>query len=393
MSTTSQTGTTPILAKLCQNPVVVDVECTTSNKGNTFDQTNKLVTIQLKEGDNEPIVLTKDNFAHALPILDRASCVIGFNLKFDLNWLQRELGYKANCVWDCQLAEYIFSAQTWRYPDLNTTCDNYMVGHKTDKVAEYWANGVDTDAIPFDVLAEYGAQDVNLTYAVFQNQVAKFAGDYQQQLRLFRLHCNDVLVLQDMEFNGICYDTEASLKQSQSLDAQVAELERKLHCFTNGAPINFDSNDHVSALLYGGIIKEDTRLPIGVYKTGAKIGQTRYKIVPKEHVLPRLVEPLKGSELKKEGYFSTDETTLLSLKTNKTSKGMITWLLERSKLMKLKSTYLEGLPNVINKHNWLPNMLHSNLNQCVAATGRLSSTKPNQQNLPKEAKLYCISRY
>ena len=52
-----------------------------------------------------------------------------------------------------------------------------------------------------------------------------------------------------------------------------------------------------------------------------------------------------------------------------------------------------ALPNVINKHNWLPNMLHSNLNQCVAATGRLSSTKPNQQNLPKEAKLYCISRY
>ena len=393
MSTTSKTGTTPILAKLCQNPVVVDVECTTSNKGNTFDQTNKLVTIQLKEGDNEPIVLTKENFRDALPILFRASCVIGFNLKFDLNWLQRELGYKANCVWDCQLAEYIFSAQTWRYPDLNTTCDNYMVGHKTDKVAEYWANGVDTDAIPFDVLAKYGAQDVNLTYAVFQNQITKFAGEFHNQFRLFRLHCNDLLVLQDMEFNGICYDTEASLKQSQSLDAQVAELERKLNCFTNGAPINYDSNDHVSCLLYGGTIKEDTRLPIGIYKTGAKAGQTRYKIVPKEHILPRLVEPLKGSELKKEGYYSTDETTLLSLKTNKTSKGMITWLLERSKLMKLKSTYLEGLPNVINKHNWLPNMLHSNLNQCVAATGRLSSTKPNQQNLPKEAKLYCISRY
>ena len=393
MSTTSPIGSTPILEKLCQNPVVVDVECTTSNKGNAFDLNNKLVTIQLKEADNPPIVLTKDNFAHALPILNRASVVVGFNLKFDLNWLQRELGYTANCVWDCQLAEYIFSAQTWRYPDLNTTCDNYMVGHKLDRVAEYWAQGIDTDAIPLDVLTEYGAQDVELTSAVFKNQVVKFAGEYQQQFRLFRLHCNDLLVLQDMEFNGICYDTEASLNQSHSLDAQVRELERKLNEFTGGVPINFDSNDHISCLLYGGTIKEDTRLPIGVYKTGQKVGQTRYKIVEKQHVLPRLVEPLRNSELKKEGYFSTDESTLLSLKTNKTTKAIVTWLLERSKLMKLKSTYLDGLPNVITKHNWKPNMLHSNLNQCVAATGRLSSTKPNQQNLPKEAKRFCISRY
>ena len=250
MNTTLSTGITQTLAKLCQNPVVVDVECTISNKGNSFDLNNKLVTIQLKENNNEPIVLTKDNFANAIPILNRASVIVGFNLKFDLNWLQRELGYQANCVWDCQLAEYMFSAQTWRYPDLNTTCDNYMVGHKLDRVAEYWAQGIDTDAIPFDVLAEYGAQDVELTYAVFQNQVTKFASEYQQQFRLFRLHCNDLLVLQDMEFNGICFDTEASLKLSESLEKQVRELERKLLEFIGNVPINFDSNDHISSLLY-----------------------------------------------------------------------------------------------------------------------------------------------
>ncbi|MFK5173611.1 DNA polymerase [Propionibacterium freudenreichii] len=61
--------------------------------------------------------------------------------------------------------------------------------------------------------------------------------------------------------------------------------------------------------------------------------------------------------------------------------------------MKLKSTYLEGLPKTIATHGWEPNMLYSNLNQCMAITGRLTSTKPNQQNLPKEAKKFCISRY
>jgi DNA polymerase-1 len=109
--------------------------------------------------------------------------------------------------------------------------------------------------------------------------------------------------------------------------------------------------------------------------------------------LPRIVEPLKNSELKKEGYFSTEESTLLSLKPNKSVKSLITWLLERVKIVKLKSTYLEGLPKTIKDHGWLPNMLHSTLNQCVATTGRLSSVRPNQQNLPKEAKKFCITRY
>ena len=105
------------------------------------------------------------------------------------------------------------------------------------------------------------------------------------------------------------------------------------------------------------------------------------------------MQPLKGSELKKEGYFATDEPTLLSLKPNATTKKLIAWLLDRSKLMKLKSTYLEGLPKTIAEMGWTPSMLYSNLNQCVATTGRLSSTKPNQQNFPKEAKRFCVTRY
>lgn len=391
MSITSLTSN--ILNSLLRNPVTVDVETTTSNKGNPFDLTNKLVTIQIKEGDKKPVVFFKDDFASAIPILTNASCLIGFNLKFDLNWLQRELGFTTTCVWDCQLAEYMFSKQTWMYPDLETTCVNYEVGHKQDKVKEYWAQGIDTDAIPPDVLIEYGAQDVELTWQVFKLQMELFKTTQHDKFRLFRLHCNDLLVLQDMEFNGICYDTAGSLKQSESLNAQVTHLERQLSEFVVNVPINWDSRDHVSCFLYGGVIKEDTRLPIGTYKTGQKVGQTRYKIIPKEHTLPRLVEPLPKSALKKEGYFSTEESVLLSVKTNKTTKKLIEWLLERAKIMKLKSTYLLGLPKTIEKFNWRPDMLFSNLNQCVAVTGRLSSTKPNQQNLPKEAKRYCVSRY
>ena len=377
-----------------QNPVVCDVETTTAAKGNCFNYNNRLVTIQLKCGDSPPIILTKENFNESVAILAAASVVIGFNLKFDLHWLQRELGFKAQCVWCCQLAEFIFSSQSWKYPDLNTTLLNYGFEPKLDVVkTEYWDKGIDTDEIPFDILAEYGAYDVEGTWNVFKKQVERFKTDKVNQFRLFRLHCNDLVVLQEMEFNGIVYDEASSKRRSQELLKQINHLEGQLNTFFDNTPINFDSGYHVSSILYGGSISQDTRIPVGVYKTGEKIGQPRYKIIVNEFKYERLVEPLKGSELKKEGYFSTDEPTLLSLKADKNVKTVIKWLLERGKIIKLRSTYLDGLPNTIEKMGWNPDMLHSNLNQCVASTGRLSSTKPNQQNLPKEAKQFCVSRF
>ena len=377
-----------------QNPVVVDVETTTAAKGNCFNYNNRLVTIQLKCGDSPPIILTKENFNESVAILAAASVVIGFNLKFDLSWLQRELGFKAKCVWCCQLAEFIFSSQSWKYPDLNTTLLNYGFEPKLDVVkTEYWDKGIDTDEIPFDILAEYGAYDVEGTWNVFKKQVERFKTDKVNQFRLFRLHCNDLVVLQEMEFNGIAYDEASSKRRSQELLKQINHLEGQLNAFFDNTPINFDSGYHVSSILYGGSISQDTRIPVGVYKTGEKVGQPRYKIIVNEFKYERLVEPLKGSELKKEGYFSTDEPTLLSLKADKNVKTVIKWLLERGKIIKLRSTYLDGLPNTIEKMGWNPDMLHSNLNQCVARSGRLSSTKPNQQNLPKEAKQFCVSRF
>lgn len=380
--------------KLLQNPVVLDVETTTAAKGNPFNENNKLVTVQIKQGQAPPLVFYEEDFDKVVPILNSASVVIGFNLKFDLHWIRRVFDWTSTCVWDCQLGEFMFSKQTWAYPDLATTCQKYEVGHKLDIVAtEYWDKGIDTPDIPREILSEYGAQDVQVTWDIFNKQLDRFSDEFVGMFRLFRLHCNDLIVLQEMEYNGIVYDEESSLAQSQELDKQVQHLEGKIKAFAGNYPINLSSPNHVSCLLYGGKIKEEVRVPIGVYKTGAKVGQTRYKIIENVYDLPRLVTPLKGSELKKEGYFSIEEATLLSLKPSAAIKKLITWLLERVKLMKLKSTYLDGLPKVIEKHGWRRNFLHSNLNQCVATTGRLSSTKPNQQNLPKEAKKFCITRY
>ena len=91
-----------ILNLLLKNPVVVDVETTTTNKGNPHTAKNKCVTIQVKEGVGAVKVFTSEDFALALPILLRGSVIVGFNLKFDLAWLERVLGFKAKAVWDWQ---------------------------------------------------------------------------------------------------------------------------------------------------------------------------------------------------------------------------------------------------------------------------------------------------
>ena len=154
-----------------------------------------------------------------------------------------------------------------------------------------------------------------------------------------------------------------------------------------GVPINWDSNDHCSAVLYGGTITEERREQVGVYKTGAKIGQPRYRISEQVYSLPRLFEPLPNTELKKEGYWSTDESILRQL------KGKIPTLLNRrSELTKLLD-YYEGYPNLLTKMDWEGKVLHGQLNQCVARTGRLSASNPNQQNIAAEAKEIIVSRW
>lgn len=379
---------------LLANPVTLDVETTTFMKGNVHAASNYLVTIQAKQKNEPTQVFFKEDFKNVLPILHDASCIIAANSKFDLGWLYRKLGFFPNCpLWDIQLAEFIFSNQTWLYPDLDTIATNYGLGHKQDLVKQYWDAGVDTPDIPREVLVEYGIQDVELSYAVFLAQVERFKTSNQHQFKLFRVHCADTVVLLEMENNGILYDCDASIKRDEEIQNEIKQIENTLNGYANGAPINWSSRDHISKFLYGGTLVEETRLPIGVYNSGAKSGQPRFKILKTTYDLPRLVEPVKGSELKKEGFYSTDEPTLLSLKPNKTVKNIITLLLERVKLSKLSSTYLQKLPKLIDTMQWDDNKIYSTLNQCVVITGRLSSTKPNQQNFPPEVKTFCISRY
>ncbi|HXQ33617.1 MAG TPA: DNA polymerase, partial [Anaerolineales bacterium] len=232
--------------------------------------------------------------------------------------------------------------------------------------------------IPRDVLAEYALKDAELTYKIYLKQ-REILPPHQQ--RLFSLMCQDQLVLQEMEWNGLVINENLAEQKAQELETKIQEIQSKLDLFHSVPGFNWASSDHLSALLYGGTITQVVREPNGLYKTGARVGQVKFRRVTRAYHLPRRYKPIKNSALKKEGYWSTDEITLRRLHGN---RDLIEGILEIKGMEKLISTYLRGFPKRRRDCFWKPGMIHSSLNQCVVATGRLSSTAPNCQNLPLE---------
>jgi DNA polymerase I-like protein with 3'-5' exonuclease and polymerase domains len=380
-------------------PLIIDVETSIKNKGNPFTKGNILCYVGCKFEDHPAIVFdtrnTSENIGPIQLNIECATHLVGFNLKFDLHWLDNyNVDITKSRLWDCQYAEYLFSNQKWTYPSLNETAEKYGLGNKLDIIkTEYWDKGISTEDIPEILIYDYLTQDLILTEQIFKKQQELFRTEHKSKWRLFQLHMEDLHCLREMEKNGILYDTDASLKAEADAELQIENIEMELRRGYEGIPINFDSNDHVSAYLYGGVISIDTRIPVGVYKSGAKTGQVRNKIVTHTYDLKRLVEPTKGSELKKEGLWSTDDKILRLLKGSKDAKRRIDLLKQRSKCEKLRGTYFKGFPKKISEMGWSNNIIHSTLNQSAVITGRLSSSKPNQQNLAPECKQLCVSRY
>lgn len=378
---------------------IFDVETTISNKGNPFDQTNKLCYAGFKTGNQTHLfdVEYSDSPCDVDSIQDilrNSVLLVGFNIKFDLHWIKKYgLSFDTCRIWDCQLVHFILTGQTESYPSLNDVAAYYNLGTKLDVVAsDYWDRDIDTPLVPRDILEEYLIGDLVLTEQVYLKQVEEL--ERRQGLkRLVSLHNQDLLVLQEMEYNGLLFDYVKSEELADATDKDIEEIDAILSSFVSCSEFNYNSNDHLSCLLYGGSITLRRQEECGVFKTGERKGQTKYKWVDYDVDFPRLVKPLKGSELAKEGYYSTDEQTLRSLSGNKKAKEIIELLLKRAELSKRVSTYYRGLLKLQDTMNWKKGNIHGQLNQCVARTGRLSSSRPNLQNFDGGIKVLFYSRF
>lgn len=399
--------------------VILDVETTISNNGNPFDKNNKLVMVGIKDVGGNSLIWTPTEEYQEIETyikadLESADIIVGFNIKFDIHWIRNVFkDIKLNRIWDCQLAEFLFSNQSHKYPSLDDSLTKYGFPLKLDIVKnEYWEKGIDTTEVPANILKEYLEQDLISTERLFKQQYQMFkSAEYKGMYNLFRIQCQDLLVLEEMEYNGIQFDSEGALAYANEISKEQEEIVRRIHTHTNGYNINITSDSHLSAFLYGGQIVEEDRIPVGIYKTGAKAGQLRYNIGYKVFEFPRLVEPIANSAVrekisKKElefvdkgilqeprTWWAVNEDTLNKLKAKKAIKELINSIIRYNKLDKLRSSYLEGWSKLIDKMNWPKNELHGQFNQCLVITGRLSSNSPNLQNADKATKCYCKSRY
>lgn len=373
------------------NVLTSDFETTISNNGNSFDVTNKAVCLGWKQNNNKSYCYF--NFEEVgknwLTLFDW--CIF-FNAKFDSHWY-RHLGFTLPTkIWCCQIAEFVLSGQTIRFPSLEDTAVKYGLGHKVDVVKlEFWEKGINTDEIPQQLLSDYCCQDVELTYQIYLLQLEQFK-QKPQLFKLFKLMCQDLLVLEEMEWNGIKYNPQLCKQRSEELSIEIQKIQTQLSLVYPDIYINFNSGDQLSAFLYGGCVYEVVKEPIGLFKTGDRKGQAKFKNVEVEHKLPRLVEPLKKSETKKEGVYKTDENTLRKLK-GAAAKKFVEPLLRLAELEKLVGTYYKGIPELATKMHWPVDMIHGQFNQVVAQTGRLSSNSPNLQNFSGECEDIFISRY
>jgi DNA polymerase I-like protein with 3'-5' exonuclease and polymerase domains len=214
--------------------------------------------------------------------------------------------------------------------------------------------------------------------------------------KLVQLSNLDLMVLLEMETNGLQLDINSMQEASKLIVTQMTSIREELDDFFRDSPAvfrNYNSGDCVSALLYGGRLTEYQRIVVGKYKTGPKTGEDRFRINEVQHDLPRRIDPPKGSELKKQGFYATNEETLRSVKASGKNKEIVNKILELSKLDKLNGTYYEGLPKLIEEKDWKQGTLHGQFNQVVARTGRLSCSSPNLQNLPPEVDQFVRSRY
>ena len=219
--------------------------------------------------------------------------------------------------------------------------DETMLTYK-EMVKEHKAK--DFSHIPVAAAVDYAAADAHQTLKlvpIFQKELEK-----QEMQDLFygiELPVNDVLVAMQQE--GIICDSEILLHLSKQVDRDLKNIERKIHKVA-GKEINLNSPKQVRELLF-----ETLKLP-----------------------------PQKKSG--KGEVFSTDAQVLRVLAAEHEIPQM---LLAYRELFKLKSTYIDALPTYINPQT---ERIHTSWNQTVAATGRISSSNPNLQNIPKDGLEY-----
>jgi len=379
--------------------LVLDWETTILNKGNPFDPRNRGCAIAWYDGQSGGVVPIEhgsepygDHLADIQARIDAADQLVFFNAKFDLHWLRRYgLRFSGKRIFCVQLAYFVCNGQQPVMPSLNDVCAKFNLGSKDDHIDKfYWSVGIDTPEIPWEELARYAIKDVELTYAAYK------ALEVPERLTaLVSLSMQDLIVLQEMEWNGLAMNLNRAREKAEELKPELEQLQKGLLdivALPKGV-FNVNSPRHISAFLYGGTIKHEYQEPDGIYKSGKRSGEVRLRWREREFTLSRLVAPPKRSQTAIEGVYSTNAKTLGTLNVVGKARKFLDVLSKYAEIEKLVSTYYIGIPALAATMGWSDGIIHGAYNQTVAITGRLSSSGPNLQNLDETVNELVITRF
>ena len=264
---------------------------------------------------------------------------VGQNLKYDANVLSHYNIEMQGIKFDTMLESYCFNSVATRH-NMDALADKYL-GYKTvhfEEIAGKGAKQLTFNQIDIEKAGHYAAEDADITMRLHEAIYPQLA-NIASQLSVFAdIEMPLLPVLARMEQHGVLIDCDMLADQSQSIGARLAELEIEAHNLA-GKSFNLSSPKQLQVILF-----DELKIPV-------------IKKTPK-------------------GAPSTAEEVLQELALDYPLPKVI---LENRGLSKLKSTYTDKLPLLVGAKT---NRVHTSYHQAVTATGRLSSTDPNLQNIP-----------
>jgi DNA polymerase-1 len=290
--------------------------------------------------DAPPQLAREHVLARLKPLLeDAARPKLGHHLKFDCHILANYGIALAGQRYDSMLESYVLNSVATRH-DMDSAVAKYL-GMETihfEDVCGKGAKQITFNQVDVARATEYAAEDSDVTLRLHRALWAQIEAIPRLKTLYETIEQPLVPVLFRMERTGVLVDRELLRRQSTELAARMLELQSQAHAEA-GAPFNVDSPKQLQEILFGKLaIPVIRKTPTGQPSTAEDVLEE----LAASYALPRLILEYRG-------------------------------------VAKLKSTYTDKLPEQIDPHT---GRIHTSYHQAVAATGRLSSTDPNLQNIP-----------
>ena len=269
---------------------------------------------------------------------DESILKIGQNLKYDISMLaQYGISVKGK-MFDTMLAHYLLEPEQRHNMDyLAEVYLNYVTIPIEDLIGKGRQQKTMRE-VPMELVKEYAAEDADITLQLYEKLLPLLKENGVEKL-FYEIEMPLVPVLSHMEANGVKIDTENLQQISEEFGGEIHKVEEEIYTLA-GTPFNIASPKQLGEILF-----EKLKIDEKAKKT-------------------------------KTGQYATGEEVLQKLSHK---HPIIQKILDYRSFTKLKSTYLDALPALVNPKDGL---IHTSYNQAVTATGRLSSNNPNLQNIP-----------